>query len=585
MNERTSDFEWLQQFARKGDQSAFRDLVRRHLDLVYATALRKTGDAGGAEEIAQNVFAALARKAWTFAPDDSLPAWLYKTALLESKQWIRGEFRRRRRESAAAELGTTMKTTDEKPAFSALVPLLDEALLSLREKDRAALLLRFYEKQSLRDVGASLGVSEDTAQKRVATALERLSEFFQRRGFRTASVAAAGAALQHTSATASAATFTLVAGAALDSAPPALAGLGAWLARLATLSKAQTALLCAAVSAAPVAWQVHAQRAARGRLAATEAQLSDVAQQVGAAQEQSDRLRSGNRQLASSVADRAAAAARSLEAGHQFEDWKTRVRGELTASDYRWPADSPFVRIPKSVLPDLDTHKMVVENHGINEGYGWSSRVMFSPPGDVAVEARELLGLTPEERARMEAALNLYISSSDASMGASVYETNQARHLDIPADAVASDVWVIPAATNATERAEQFKATLRSVVGEDRWPLMSGMLRNGGLGMVQNLNPYNLGIDQNTTEVAVWVNQEQSQVTTRTWSGGWDNPPGMGTQGVGVGSLSSLLPDSIWAKTGGLAGLLGVQSLPEEVSRKIVRWAQDQATQRLGKEK
>src|SRR5690242_15092807 len=107
MNERQSDFALLREFVGERQQPAFATLVRRHLDLVYSTALRKVSDPGGAEEIAQNVFCALARKAWQFAPDDCLPAWLHKTALLESKTWVRGELRRRRREQAAAELGTT----------------------------------------------------------------------------------------------------------------------------------------------------------------------------------------------------------------------------------------------------------------------------------------------------------------------------------------------------------------------------------------------------------------------------------------------------------------------------------------------
>src|SRR5512141_1528261 len=103
MNEGSTDFEYLRDFARRGDQSAFAALVRRHLDLVYATALRKAEDPGAAQEISQNVFATLARKAWQFAPDDSLPAWLYKTTLLEAREWLRGELRRRRREQTAAE--------------------------------------------------------------------------------------------------------------------------------------------------------------------------------------------------------------------------------------------------------------------------------------------------------------------------------------------------------------------------------------------------------------------------------------------------------------------------------------------------
>lgn len=585
MSERTSDFEWLRQFARAGNQSAFRDLVRRHLDLVFATALRKTGDTGGAEEIAQNVFSILARKAWSFAPDDSLPAWLYKTALLESKQWVRGELRRRRRESAAAELGTTMKNTDEKPAFSALVPLLDEALLSLREKDRAALLLRFYEKQSLRDVGASLGVSEETAQKRVTTALERVSEFFQRRGYRTASVAAAGAALQHTATTASAATLALVTSVALDSAPPALAGLGAWLARVASLTKVQTAVLCAAVSVVPVAWQIHAQHQAREQLADAETQLADLGKQADDLQAQSDRLQAGIRQSERLLADRTAATARDAESARKFEDWKAHVRGELTASDYRWPADSPFVRIPKSVLPDLDTHSVNYESHGMTEGYSYSYHVMFSPPGNLAVEARELLGLSPAERAQIETALHQYISTSDASISSLVYETNQARHISIPTDAVTNQVWVIPAAANAAQRTAQFKSSLQTVVGNDRWPLLSVMLGDAGLGKAEGTNPYNLAVDQQATEVAVWLNRDQSTMTSVTWNGSWDSPMGIGTSGVGDGLLSWFLPDSIWMQAGGVANPFGLQSLPVEVSRKIVQWAQNQATQRLGKNK
>src|SRR5437773_5988751 len=130
MSDRRNDFELLRDFARLGDQQAFAGLVRRHLDLVYATALRKTTNAASAQEISQNVFAALARKAWQFAPDDSLPAWLYRTTLLETKGWLRGELRRRRREQTAAELGTTMKTPGENTALHALLPLLDEGLLS-----------------------------------------------------------------------------------------------------------------------------------------------------------------------------------------------------------------------------------------------------------------------------------------------------------------------------------------------------------------------------------------------------------------------------------------------------------------------
>jgi DNA-directed RNA polymerase specialized sigma24 family protein len=108
MNERRQDFELLQAFARHRDEPAFAALVERHLALVHGTARRKVEDPGAAEEISQNVFAALARKAWRFAPDDSLPAWLHRAALLEAQAWLRGELRHRRREQIAGELGASL---------------------------------------------------------------------------------------------------------------------------------------------------------------------------------------------------------------------------------------------------------------------------------------------------------------------------------------------------------------------------------------------------------------------------------------------------------------------------------------------
>src|SRR6516162_6716159 len=273
MNERRNDFELLRDFARGREQSAFATLIQRHLDLVFSTAVRKVDDPAAAEEVAQNVFMALARKAWRFAPDDSLPSWLYRTTLLEAKQWWRTELRRRRREQTAVELGTTMKTPDEQPALRALVPLLDEALLSLREKERDALLLRFYEDKPWRVVGSALGVSEDAAQKRVATSLQRLVRFFQRRGFKTATTLTLVATLQHTAVSAPGLLPGSVLVAVMKSAAPALAGSGVWLARLATLTKAQTSAVCLLLIAIPASLEYGRYLTSRSHNSAVQSQL------------------------------------------------------------------------------------------------------------------------------------------------------------------------------------------------------------------------------------------------------------------------------------------------------------------------
>ncbi len=425
MNERQSDFEWLQQFARAGNQSAFRELVRRHIDLVFATAMRKVGDAGAAEEVSQNVFGALARKPWQFAPDDSLPAWLHKTTLLESQSWVRGELRRRRREQAAAELGTTMKTPDESPAFHALVPLLDEALLSLREKDRAALLLRFYESQSLRDVGAALNVSDDTAQKRVNTALEKLAQFFQRRGFKTATVAAATAALQHTASSATAATVSVVINSALQVAPPALAGLAALLARFASLTKLQTAAVCVVIAAGPVAWQISEQREAQAAVAQVKTQLAAAQHEFSVVQIERQQLLEAADAADAKLTEARDAVMRSADTAKKFAAWKERTRARLLATDYSWPEDLPFVRVPKKFLPQLQVRQPV------------------RLPGIIKQEERELLGLTPAEREQIETTFQHHIAAMEGLMESGRYETNRLKvtNLSISKDALAKRVW------------------------------------------------------------------------------------------------------------------------------------------------
>src|SRR2546428_9701637 len=88
-------------YARRGSETGFRALVTRHVHLVYATALRQVGDAGLAEEITQNVFIVLARKAPRLAGSRTLAGWLHRTAILETKAPVRSELRPGRRAGTA----------------------------------------------------------------------------------------------------------------------------------------------------------------------------------------------------------------------------------------------------------------------------------------------------------------------------------------------------------------------------------------------------------------------------------------------------------------------------------------------------
>ncbi len=174
-----TDLELLKCYTRDRAEDAFAELVRRHLDLVHSAALRQVGSPQLAEEVAQSVFTDLARNAHRLAPDTILTAWLYQVTRRTAIDVVRREARRQLREQIATEMNAMNATTAD---WTHIEPLLDEAMHALDDTDRAAVLLRYFENKSLREVGTTLGTSDDAAQKRVSRAVERLREFFAKRG-------------------------------------------------------------------------------------------------------------------------------------------------------------------------------------------------------------------------------------------------------------------------------------------------------------------------------------------------------------------------------------------------------------------
>jgi RNA polymerase sigma factor (sigma-70 family) len=171
----------LKSYAERGDEAAFAAVVRAHMNLVYAVALRLVGgDAPLAEEVAQGVFTALARQAKALAGHATLVGWLHTTTRHLSNKAVRGERRRRAREHEAF----TMQTNDATPEinWAQVQPVLDEAVGGLPAVDRDALLLRYFEGKSHLEVGAAIGVTEEAAWKRIDRALEKLRRQFARRG-------------------------------------------------------------------------------------------------------------------------------------------------------------------------------------------------------------------------------------------------------------------------------------------------------------------------------------------------------------------------------------------------------------------
>lgn len=278
------DEELLSRFAEESSDAAFAVLVERHLNLVYSVARRVVRSPQLAEDVAQAVFIDLARNARTIKPGTPLVAWLHLVSRRTAVDAVRRESRRQAREAAAAILSDAADMTPPASPWTAVEPLLDEAVESLDATDRAAILLRYFENKSLREVGAALGTSDDTAQKRVSRAVDQLRDFFVRRGVTVTAGALAADISAHAIFTAP---ITLGSAIAVAAGAVHSTSVSAGIITMTLLEKS-ILTACLVLTGGAALFEANSLRAQRIELAALRQQIDTLAAQTREIQSQRD---------------------------------------------------------------------------------------------------------------------------------------------------------------------------------------------------------------------------------------------------------------------------------------------------------
>ena len=281
------DAQLLRRYAEAGSESAFGELVSRHIDLVYSAALRQVGgDAHLAQDVTQIVFADLAGKARAVSHHGVLTGWLYQATRYAASKVVRTERRRANREKEAV----AMRELSSDANWERLGHVLDEAMSRLGAKDRDAVLLRYFERKELRAVGDALGTSEEAARKRVSRALERLRRYLTTRGVTLSAAMLATALTGNAVQAAPAALAGAISAAVFAGAAVAAAGSTFNLLNLMSITKLKAGLLSAAVVVA-AGTPIVVQQQSVTRLRAENRELREQSQQL-------ERFRSENQRLA-----------------------------------------------------------------------------------------------------------------------------------------------------------------------------------------------------------------------------------------------------------------------------------------------
>lgn len=150
------------------DEKFITDAVNKFSDTVFRVAFQYARNRCDAEDILQEVFLQLVKKPPDTIDDNGLKAWLIRVTINKSKDFLRADKRRR---TALQSYEPAPQSDNHSEVF--------EALFRLKERDRNALYLHYYEGYTAKEIADILGGSERAATKRIGRAREKLKKYLE----------------------------------------------------------------------------------------------------------------------------------------------------------------------------------------------------------------------------------------------------------------------------------------------------------------------------------------------------------------------------------------------------------------------
>ncbi|MDP3155829.1 MAG: sigma-70 family RNA polymerase sigma factor [Archangium sp.] len=158
------DAKWMLQVA-QGDRAAFAKLFDRHQQRVVRFCHRFVGDAGRAEELAQDVFVKLYRSAARYQQTARFQTFLFRVATNTCLNELRRPGRTAEKGEAAVEddaidRASAAETPDQVLEAKDVEKALQRALENMSDRERAAFTMCRFEGMAYRDIADALEATE-----------------------------------------------------------------------------------------------------------------------------------------------------------------------------------------------------------------------------------------------------------------------------------------------------------------------------------------------------------------------------------------------------------------------------------------
>lgn len=172
----------------RGGEAALGEIVGRYKDRLVNFFWKQLGDRHVAEDLAQEVFVRVFKKAETFREGMPFEPWLFSIARNLSVDYLRKTGRRKQTftglEEERVDLGGSEKAEPSRALEKKeLGEIVREEIMTLPEKLRSALTLCEFEGFSYESAGSVLGIPAKTVGSRLARARERLRRKMERYDF------------------------------------------------------------------------------------------------------------------------------------------------------------------------------------------------------------------------------------------------------------------------------------------------------------------------------------------------------------------------------------------------------------------